>query len=211
MIRSDVKILFDIDEVKELIATQDSSKDIGNGLDDSKLHIKHAFDVYIPATKRISKWCESTLPLLHQIINEDGPSRSQKNLLLGTLDNGIKRALVSLEELQNITLSYDNVIEVFDNLMGQIAENHNISDFQKKKVQNLYNDVANLKLQFELEVQITDAMEHHMQDTSIYLLLTNNLFNKYPNLHETIHESIKRLIAAINSYRKRHAWANRQR
>lgn len=204
MIRSDVKILFDIDEVKELIATQISSKDIGNGLDDNKARIKHAFDVYIPATKRILKWCESTLPLLHQIIDDDGPSRAQKNLLIGTLDNGIKRTMASNEEFQNITLSFDNVIEVFDKLMGQIVENRNVSDFQKTKIQNLYNDIVNLKLQFEFEVQIGAAMEYQMQDTSIYLALSNNLFNKYPNIHENIHESIKRLIAVCNSYRKRH-------
>lgn len=196
--------MFDIDEVKQLIATQDSLKDFVSGLDDSKVRIKNAFDVYIPATKRILKWCESTLPLLNQIINDDGPSRAQKNLLVNTLDSGIKKTWAAHEEFQNITLHFDNVIEVFDNLQPLVTENSEFSTFQKNKVQNLHTDIANLKLQFEFEFEISGALEYQMQDTSIYLALTNNIFNKYPNLHEAIHESIKKLIPVCNGYRKRH-------
>lgn len=199
-----MKLLFDIDEVKQLISTQDALKDFVDGLDDSKVRIKNAFDGYIPATKRILKWCESTLPLLNQIINDDGPSRAQKNLLVNTLEIGIQRTWAAHEEFQNITSNFDNVVEVFDHLLPRIAENSEISTFQKNKVQNLNADIVNFKLQLEFEVQISGALEYQMQDTSIYLALTNNLFNKYPNLHENIHESINKLIPVCNIYRKRH-------
>lgn len=79
----------DFNGVSQQIAAHDFVKDYVNSIDDGKLQTKNAFDKFTSGTKSVLKWCDFTIPHLDELIEDDGESQAQRNLLAATLTDGL--------------------------------------------------------------------------------------------------------------------------
>lgn len=206
----------DFDEVSQEIATQDSVKDFVNRIGDGKVQTKKAFGIYILAIKSILKWCDTSKPLLAQMINHDGcKSQAQRSALTTALNDGIEKMTTTRNEIGNSIPNFNYVIGDIDNVEIRIAadfdnktiafkeEHREFYEHLDDKVQHLSDDISDLKFQLKFEVRIIDILRVQTELAEDYLS-----FDDDPKLHDDFHdiilEYIENLSAECNRYHKRH-------
>lgn len=188
-------------------------KHFANSIDDGKLLVENAFDIYTSAVKGILEWCSSTAPLLDQRINgnDDSKSQVQKHLLTTTLNDGMQKMRASQPEISNSVSNFNPVIASTGTLLFQITadfnnkteefkkENRKFYENLKNKVKNLNNDVSNFKNRFQSEIQIIADLRMQIEKAETFLSL-----DEHPDFRDEAHESVEKLITKCNRYRKRH-------
>lgn len=156
------------------------------------------------------EWCDSTTPLLSQLINTFDDSKSQA-VLLKTLDDGYQKMATARAEIGNNFLNLNRVDGAIDGTLVLIAADfdHRTVEFQnenrefyenfKYKVKHLDNGVSNFKLQLKFELRDITDMRVHTELVKEYLS-----FVDIPELRDAILKSAEGLHAECASYRKKH-------
>lgn len=209
-LRSYDKLLTDFDEVTRDIESLEFLKDLVNRIDNGKMYIQNVFDIYTIVTKSITKWCDSTTPKIHELINgsDESKSRAKKTLSATTLDGDIHKIQALQQEITNSISGLDDVVgdivSVLDRITADFDDKTNEfkeenRDFYKNlevKFQNLEADIGDLKMKLKFEIQDMDDLRIRIENTKNVLAS-----EVYPEFSEEILESV---VGECKRYHEKH-------
>lgn len=185
-------------------------------INNGKIRLEYALGIYNSTTKNVLQWCDSTTPILRQVINGSDAEKSQplESLLASTLNDGVQimstaRTVISFNNFNFRTVIRDigNVlIRITADLDGKTVnfkeENRELYENLKNKIRILNNNVNNFKSQLRFEIVSIDDIR-----AQIGFLHTILALNVQSELRDEITSSIEKLIAECNGYHKRHELA----
>lgn len=191
------------------IAKQDFPKDLVQRIDESKVYTKNVIDRNTKSTKSILEWCDSTAPLLNQLIS--GNDGSTKSALATKLNEGIQKTSTMREEISYNNLNLNRISGTIVSVVVEIAadfdnktiefqkENHKLYEHLENKVQNLHSGLDELKSQMRTEVGNILDLRVHIENVKEYLNID------VPELRDDIRNSAEELNAKCVHYHEIHA------
>lgn len=205
------KLESDFNELVQQIGTRDFN--VRFGVVFSRMNMKTALTTHTTATERLFQWCVVNTPFFKQIINGENDSElhPQTSRLARTLDEGLLAMLMTRLTAHLNNLQIKGIISKIDNVLIPVTTdagrqtnkfkdmNPELYESLMNKINELNSDFRNFKDELISESDSIGNLRVAIELVQAFLVLNENV-----DLRDYAVDSVKKLLADCNSYRKKH-------